>query len=510
MGLFSLLFAVAVHGSLVHYPTGNWVTAPGALTGEAKSRQILLVTVGGLRTDTAARLQLWAQAARQGATGVLASEIPSFDWPNLTAAVTGTPPDLSGILTDLHPGPASVDTLMLRLAQSGRDSVVAGSYAWSVLFGGQFADSQRIALGEAADADRQVTAALADFLSGEHALVVGEYRNLDEVGHRHGVGQEYAEAALALDTQLQQLLAGVDLSQTTLVLVSTHGLSQAGGCGGREAEVLSCPVLMLGAGVRPGSHIDGQLRDLAPTLAVLLGLPYPADSIGNPLFEGLLLDQGGAARLVHLADDQRRSMATSMLLSEGYSAYPELDGKEALRQRVKLRARGIFWRWPLGFAWLALPVYIFMKLDRRQNSTALAQAMAWGFLVTVSFHALVLLVGGGYSPSHITSFSQLRNLVVFSGLLGLFLTTFFAFLRGLRPEPGRAAGSGLQVFIGATLWMEAHLLVYATIYGFPGQMDVPNPSATLICLCVVGAMVGIAIGAPIGPWLARQASRWRG
>ncbi len=497
---------MSVYGALVNFPTGNWVTVPGDFTGQARSRQILVVMVEGLRADTASRLPIWEQAAREGATGKLYAENPTYAWPNYTAMMTGTPVSISGILTDRHPGPATVDSLMLRLQKAGQGAAVAGSYAWPVLFAGQFARAQPLPHEEGAD--DQVTESALEFLSEGHSLVLCELRDLDAAGHASRLGTPYAEQALKLQERLDKMMVGLDLAQVTVVICSPHGLSQAGGQGGLEAEVREVPVMFLGAGIKPGSQVYGLVRDLAPTLAVLLGLPYPADSIATPLTEGLSVTESEAQRLAALADEQRRSMATSMLLSEGRDAYAELDGREALRQREKLIGRKLFWRWPLAFGLLALPVMLILRFDRRQGSRTLTQAAAWGVAVMVVFHGSIWLVMGGYSPSNIADYGQLRKLALFSTLLGFFLTTLFAFLRGLRPEPGRAAGSGVQVFIGTALLMETHILVYATIYGFPPNLSVPHPGATMMVFCVLCGMVGMAVGAPIGPALARQASRW--
>lgn len=510
LGLVGLLFGRALYADLVDFPTGNWVTVPGPETGPPLADQVLLIVVEALTADQAANLQIFTQARTRGATGTLLCETPSYAWPNLVAMVAGTPPALSGILTDLHPGPATVDTLMLRVDKAGRTCAVAGSYAWSVLFPAQFTHNAPHRDFGDPTTDEQITREALGFLSQGAALVVADLGQADAAAHAsHSLGPAYRQAVLRLDSEIGKLVAAVDLARTTVVVASTHGLTASGGHGGSEPEVLQVPVAMLGAGVKPGSSLLGSNRDLAPTLSVLLGLPYPADILATPLLEGL--EVGDQAALERLAQEQARSMASSLLLSEGRDPRPDQSGLDALRERNRQRfLAGLAWRVPVAALILVLPLLAIRRLDRRSGWRSLLASLEWGALVALLFHGIVLLVRGSYSPSTVSSYEELRNLATFCTLLGLLLTTAVAFLRGFFPEPGRAAGSGLQVFIGTAIMFGAQILTFCAVYGFPGHLEPPDPSATLALFCLVCGLVGMALGAPIGPLLARLASRWPG
>jgi len=102
---------------------------------------------------------------------------------------------------------------------------------------------------------------------------------VDEAGHEHGAASSQYQAAVArADRELSEFLATLDLTRDLVVVTADHGHSLLGGHGGpqdRVAHVLTC---YAGVGVR---HLPEQsaLRSttIGPSLALLLGLPFPAN-----------------------------------------------------------------------------------------------------------------------------------------------------------------------------------------------------------------------------------------
>lgn len=101
---------------------------------------------------------------------------------------------------------------------------------------------------------------------------------IDEAGHESGADSpEYRAAVARADAELSGFLKTMDLSRDLVVVTADHGHSLRGGHGGRQdrvAHVLTCHA---GVGVR---HVEapGELQSIsiAPSLALLLGLRFPA------------------------------------------------------------------------------------------------------------------------------------------------------------------------------------------------------------------------------------------
>jgi hypothetical protein len=123
-----------------------------------------------------------------------------------------------------------------------------------------------------------------------------------------------------VDRQLADIVAALDLGRDAIVVTADHGHLPSGGHGGGEREVVEVPLVLAGAGVRPGATPrDAALLDVAPTVAALLGLPAPGHGLGRTLTEVLALEPGLAAvldardavRIVHGRDVVAREQASA-------------------------------------------------------------------------------------------------------------------------------------------------------------------------------------------------------
>src|SRR5262249_50529450 len=122
-------------------------------------------------------------------------------------------------------------------------------------------------------------------------------------------GPEFLAAAQKDDADLSRLVAQLDLDRDTLIITADHGHRDAGGHGGDEPECISVPLVAVGAGVSPGQFGPARLVDVAPTIAALLGLPFPAASQGQPLVDMLELEPPTQAALLERAAQQRERVA---------------------------------------------------------------------------------------------------------------------------------------------------------------------------------------------------------
>jgi hypothetical protein len=100
---------------------------------------------------------------------------------------------------------------------------------------------------------------------------------VDEAGHEHGgASVEYNAAVARADGEIARLLARMDLERDLVILTADHGHRDSGGHGGSQPVIREVLVCFAGPNVARRTDragFDG--RSTAPTLAVLLGLPFP-------------------------------------------------------------------------------------------------------------------------------------------------------------------------------------------------------------------------------------------
>src|SRR6185312_2205819 len=121
---------------------------------------------------------------------------------------------------------------------------------------------------------------------------------LDHAGHRRGVkSAAYADIARRTVAHIEDVIRLLP-ADTTVLLTSDHGATDSGGHGGASEVETTAPLFAFGPGIAPGARVNINQIDLAPTLSCLLGLPFPATSLGRPTVE--LFAEPASARLARL------------------------------------------------------------------------------------------------------------------------------------------------------------------------------------------------------------------
>ncbi|MFI8685642.1 alkaline phosphatase family protein [Rossellomorea sp. NPDC077527] len=126
-------------------------------------------------------------------------------------------------------------------------------------------------------------------------LFIVQLIGTDQIGHSRGVlYDEYIEKIEEADRLVQEYVEWLEaegkMENTTLMICADHG--QADGIGGHghldEGERF-VPFFMVGPGVKQGEKIQEKhsLVSMAPTIAHLLGAPFPGNSRGPVLNEAL-------------------------------------------------------------------------------------------------------------------------------------------------------------------------------------------------------------------------------
>lgn len=238
-----------------------------AVPPAGRPRRAVVVVVDGLRRDHALTLGAVARVRAAGRCAVTDVGLPSVSRPVYTVISSGVEQSRTGVRNNDETAPAPVDALWNRARAAGLRVAVRSELPWwAQLFPQGFDD---VTVGAARD--DLFAAPLGADLTLIHPVYV------DDLSHDHGARSPEVRRALArVDGEMTALLDRVDLGRDLVVVTADHGHRDAGGHGGAQPEVTRVLTCFGGWGVRRDPALsDADTRDIAPTLAVLLGLPLP-------------------------------------------------------------------------------------------------------------------------------------------------------------------------------------------------------------------------------------------
>lgn len=429
--------------------------APGPALGSPLTRRVVFVLIDGLRDDTANDATLMpylAELRAQGASATVHSRPPSFSAPGYSVIFTGAWPDISD-------GPAvnlsydeywtwTQDNLFSAVKRAGGRAAISGYNWFEKLVPQDAVDDHFYTAGEDKTADREVVdAALPWLQSGDHQLVLIHLDQVDYAGHHEGgpVSPNWAAAAQRVDDLLREIVAPLDLTQDTVLVTSDHGHLDRGGHGGHEAILLREPLVLVGAGVKPGPlNGEAQQVDIAPTVAALLGTNIPASSEGNALTSMLAFNstQIDAVNLA-IGEQQgilawRYSESINWSLFHGESGAPGADLNWLQTSQFQKRQAAQLPRIVLALALLIALVVALWRLRSRTLLWALAGIAVYLLVFNARY---ALLSGRTYSLSSVLGANELIVYVATNTLLA-FVVGWLVFAMGIglvRRPAGEAA-----------------------------------------------------------------------
>jgi hypothetical protein len=493
------------------------------------SRQVVLVIIDGLRVDASREMRFLDGLRERGVDGVARSHYPSWSRPNYVSILTGVPPQASGVRTNRHYTPVSLDTLMDRAREAKLASASASEYSpLPALFLRPVDPSQQeqvdqvdidaalpddddelpaipeLALRSPFDDARYtpwagglVDAALAQ-LAIRHDLQVILISIVDAAGHAEGAdSEEYKAAVLAADRRLARLAPALDLAQDTLIVVADHGHTGPGGHGGIEREVLEVPLVMVGAGVRAGTAPrDAGLIDVAPTVAALLGMPAPGHGLGRTLTEVLALPPAQA--VARQEADARRLAVTERVVRE--------SRQQTLLGELSHRGRRLLAVAVIGAALLALAWWFHRRRGVRFSWRALLLGVPAFFVV---YYAMIAALGQRFSPSFLPERGHIALELARYGLIGVVahVVAQWLVLRERHNLADRLALANGNALVGFALTMVPAGLMWA--FFPPPYVEVPGPRmlvllpATQVALALYAMAVSLALIVEVVVFFAR-------
>ncbi len=477
------------------------------------SRRVFVVIIDGLRADKSYELPFIDELRRKGVDAEARSHYPTWSRPNYVSILTGVPPEASGVRTNHHSTPVGLDSLMVRAREAGLVTAMATDYdVLPRLFLRPRAPRSGETVHEVvrttdpddddphtdenaddleASDDKELAAAVRApdanlespfndaryapwpggfseagdaIAAGNSELVVMLVGAVDVAGHAHGGhSPEYRDAALIADHALSRALARVDLERDTIIITADHGHTNRGGHGGIEPEVMTVPLIAVGAGIKPGATVlDAHLIDIAPTVSALLGIAAPGHGLGRTLVE--ILDEDEAATMAReVADTQRLTMTNAVVASAEASA--EIDVLENRALRIFLVVGG-------AALAIVLAVLLIRRRVLRLDIRVLLVSVPAFFVV---YYALLGLLGQRFSPSLLPAKGHLAATLAQYGLAGLIVQLLFSLwaLRSQRTLAERLASANGIAWMGLMLAMVPAGLAWA--FFPPPYVSVPPP-----------------------------------
>lgn len=269
------------------------VALPPAAPAPAQVPRTVLVIVDGLRLDASRQMGTLSALREYGADMELEAPQPTLSYPNWTTLLAGASPEISGVVTNWHEGPAPVETLFDTARSAGVKTVFVGPEDFQPLYGVKEKTSASFMLkwDESYLSGTYVDRALQLAETQQPRLLVLHLPDVDEAGHAFGgASDEYAKTVAKVDGDLGRLVQGLQDGETVFVVVSDHGHIDTGGHGGWEDEAKIVPAVFAGPGIIISSG-TGLSEDVAPTVAILAGAAVPRHAIGEPIASVVRADE---------------------------------------------------------------------------------------------------------------------------------------------------------------------------------------------------------------------------
>ncbi|CAL9774211.1 unnamed protein product [Musa acuminata subsp. burmannicoides] len=221
---------------------------------------------------------------------------PTVTMPRLKAMVSGAIGGFLDVAFNFNTQVLLDDNLLDQFKRIGWELVMHGDETWIKLFPRIFTRQDGVSsfyVKDTVEVDFNVSRHLDVELAAEDwNLLILHYLGLDHVGHIGGRHSTLMPAKLKeMDDVIKMIHMGSTVhhqnpdASTLLVVVSDHGMTNGGNHGGSSYEETDSLALFIGSGVESlefsmNAHKAVHQVDIAPTLALLFGVPIPKNNIG--------------------------------------------------------------------------------------------------------------------------------------------------------------------------------------------------------------------------------------
>ncbi|KAM8939108.1 GPI ethanolamine phosphate transferase 2, catalytic subunit [Pelodytes ibericus] len=325
----------------------NWTSLPPPLF-----KKTVILLIDALRQDFVfgpkgqEHMPYMTQLVEKGTTHsfIAKATAPTVTMPRIKALMTGSIPGFIDVVMNLNSQELLEDNLIWQAKQAGKRMVFYGDDTWIKLFPKHFVEydgTTSFFVSDFTEVDNNVTRHLDDVLKrNDWDILVLHYLGLDHIGHltgphSHLVGPKLFEMDIVLKKIHTSLMSKEeDGSVPSLIVVcGDHGMSETGSHGGSSDEEVQTPLVLISSAFERKSGAAKlpdtiQQTDLAPTLAIGLGLPISRNNLGiliHPVVEQNTMRE--QLRFFHLNGHQ-----LCILLSENIQASDKDAGVEQFKK----------------------------------------------------------------------------------------------------------------------------------------------------------------------------------
>ncbi|XP_065873887.1 uncharacterized protein [Euphorbia lathyris] len=221
---------------------------------------------------------------------------PTVTMPRLKAMVSGAIGGFLDVAFNFNTQAMLDDNLLDQFFRIGWKMVMLGDETWLKLFPGLFVRHDGVTsffVKDTVQVDHNVSRHLGNELSRDDwNLLILHYLGLDHVGHIGG------RSSFLMGPKLKEMDEAVKMihlstvnthnnnqGQTLLVVVSDHGMTDSGNHGGSSFEETDSLALFIGLKKDVSEYASASYNsvlqvDIAPTLALLFGVPIPKNNVG--------------------------------------------------------------------------------------------------------------------------------------------------------------------------------------------------------------------------------------
>lgn len=438
------------HFLLTHH---DEVTTPIA----RRPRRAVVVVVDGLSAHDARELPALQRLRSHGRCALTHVGLPSVSRPVYAVISSGVEQARTGVRNNDDSSPAPVDSIWSRARAAGYRVAYRSELGWwGELFPRGFDRATVLPPRE-----NLFAAPFTDELTLVHPVYV------DDLSHDHGRVSPQVRAALRrLNGELNGALDTLDLSRDLAVLTSDHGHRDAGGHGGPALEITRVITCFAGPGVRRETaypHLDS--RDIAPTLAVLLGVAIPRHAATRRDPEAMIRavvdrDAVGAAyydaRVEGLARIRRRvARGLASATGEPRATWSTIDEIPLHRRRFRVVMAAVL-----------TAIAVALTLARFRSRLA---ALAWSVAVPAVYLAIYRWLSGGLDATSLNGRAFFTRNVLIASTAAIALGSLAHLTRG-----GSARSLSDRAALLAALTLCANLS-HIGVYGWPLGYPLPDP-----------------------------------
>ncbi|KXG51154.1 Alkaline phosphatase-like, alpha/beta/alpha [Penicillium griseofulvum] len=277
---------------------------------------------------------------------------PTVTMPRLKAITTGSVPSFLDVILNIAESDttstlAYQDTWLAQIKAAGGRLVMYGDDTWLKLFPGMFerADgTTSFFVSDFTEVDHNVTRHVpSELAQDDWSALIMHYLGLDHIGHKAGPKSPFMipkqHEMDSVVTEIYTAMQQQDHLQSTLfVLCGDHGMNEAGNHGGSSAGETSPALLFMSPkfealdGRRESpAEPSGDMQyyqtveqaDIAPTLAGLLGIPIPLNSLGIFISDFLEMWDHGSHKLRILYQNAEQLLNTLTTTFPGSTFGPD-------------------------------------------------------------------------------------------------------------------------------------------------------------------------------------------